>query len=242
MNVLYSRTKDVAIRNIILVIAMLLIASCNMKASEDPDDPGQNESSYLMPIGGIESITVDGNEYYFGFSHSDDRVLTMLFTSADEIAGFAAKELSQRDGAHGKAYWLELANASRNDSELADREDQIISLTDLKDALSKINKDPEKHKIIPSLIIPYHLWYLLEANCNWPDDEAPVEIQSAAVRLGLETDDISSWLEESAAILSGRSPLPKGATRQDARVLFEWYWHTLIDNQAFSWNQKLGFK
>jgi len=236
-----DRTIKTVVRAATVIAIVLLLFSCSSGDSEKSEASNESRGAYSMPVGGIESITVDGTDYYFGYSHIEDRVITRLFSSADEISDYAAKAMSQRDGMHDKAYWLAQANANHLDSELTDREGQTISLTKLNDALLRLKQDSDLNQTIPSLVIPSHLGYLLEMNCNWPDEEPPLEIQTIAVRLGLEADDRSPWLDESAAILSGRSPLPKGASFNDARTLFLWYWKILVENQDHDWNSQLGF-
>ncbi|MGH8107623.1 MAG: hypothetical protein ACREO1_02755 [Arenimonas sp.] len=224
------------LKRIFLILAgMLLLAACNMK------DSFESTGNHAMKIGGIESITVDGIEYFFGYSYTDDRVLTSLYTNKDAMADYATKALKQRDGAHDKAFWLEQIKQSRIESGLSDLEGREINLKELKAALSQLKQSAQDDQTIPALEIPSHLGYLLEMNCDWPNADPPVSIQQAAVRLGLEADDISPWLDESGSVLNGRNPLPKDASFQDAKAVFEWYWQTLIDNQSFDWNRQLGF-
>src|SRR6187401_3292868 len=48
-------------------------------------------------VGGIESITIDGKRYWFGFSFSADAVLSPLIDDPKVMAQFASDYMLQRD-------------------------------------------------------------------------------------------------------------------------------------------------
>ncbi|MEO7200531.1 MAG: hypothetical protein ABIY56_10005 [Dokdonella sp.] len=194
----------------------------------------------MNPIGGIEPITLDGRQHFFGFSFSDDRVLTPLFPSAELAAEYAVVHLAQRDGAHGKQYWLDQARNSLLDPSLADSTELTVSLKPLKADLLELQQDQTTPRTLQDLAVPKYLAYLLETNCDWPDSPVPANVEAAAVRLGLEADDMNPWLEESSSILSGKSGIPAGASFHDAATVFIWYFGTLVEHQQHNWSEHLG--
>ena len=71
---------------------------------------------HASAIAGLESITIDGTRFWFAFDFGSDLVLTDLFASAEDIAEFAAVNLSDRAGQHPADYWLRLARIAEDDS------------------------------------------------------------------------------------------------------------------------------
>jgi hypothetical protein len=69
-----------------------------------------------------------------------------------------------------------------------------------------------------------------------------VSVAEAAVRIGLESDDISPWLDESAAMICGDQPFPEGGTHADAARVFLWYWDTLVGHQRHGWAERLRLR
>lgn len=191
-------------------------------------------------IGGIEPVAIDGRQYFFGFQHTEDRVMTPLFDSADSAAEYAAAHLAQRDGKHDKAFWLEQANESLHDPSITDPEGQSIALAPIKAAIADLKRDPSKIRSHPDFAIPTYLGYLLTMNCEWPDEPAPQEVEDAVVRLGMEIDDTSPWLDETSLMLSGEQAYPDGASPSDAALVFMWCWETLVAHQRHGWSRELG--
>ena len=193
------------------------------------------------PIGGIESISIDGQRYYFGFSYSSDEVLSPLFDDAGAIASYAASHMSQRDGDHDAAYWLESAEHSIDESGLCDDDGRLIDAAALAKIIQEVRSLSGTGEPVRTLILNSHLTYLLHAACDWPDVSPPVEVQAAVTTLGLEVDDISSWLEESTGMLSGQQDLPRGASYRGAAVVFLWYWDTLTGHLRHGWDKHFRF-
>ena len=71
-------------------------------------------------VGGVESVVVDGRRWCFGMDHGSDLVVSPLVDDPDEMAEFAAKYMSQRDGTHDKAYWAELVSWADENSDLVE--------------------------------------------------------------------------------------------------------------------------
>jgi hypothetical protein len=192
------------------------------------------------PVGGIETIEVDGTRYWFGFSYSADRNLSPLFTDAKSMAAFAATHMAQRDGAHDEAFWLTQAQEAVDDSSLSDDEGRVLALAGLREAIGQLRGDAEHARAIPGLVVPPHLYYLLLANAEWGEAEPSAAVKASAVRIGLEADDVSPWLDEPAAMLGGQTPLPVGATFSDAAAVYLWYWDTLRAGQQHGWRERLA--
>ena len=127
-------------------------------------------------VGGIESLTLDGRRYYFGFDFSSDVVLSPLIDDAPAMAAFASEHMRQTTGEHDVAYWEELVALSVEESALVgEDEDRTFVSRDLRGGLPEAGS---------------HLLYLLGAATEWEDwfEEAP-EIKQAFEELGFEEDD-----------------------------------------------------
>ena len=123
--------------------------------------------------GGIESITVDGTRYFFGFDYSSDLVLSPLIDEPAVMAAYAAKYMSQRDGTHDEAYWAEHVGDAVEGSDLTEPDDRDFSGFDLGAGRTT-----------------YHLRYVLGAACSWDtglfEDE---DVVAALTRLKLDPDE-----------------------------------------------------
>lgn len=214
----------------------LLLSGCGVQ-TDTPEAGAQSNA-----VGGIESITVDGKRYFFGYSHRNDRVLTPLFASEDAMAEHAVTHLAQTDGRQDRAFWVEMVKDAVGNSSLSDPEGQAIALAPLKAAVAGLRGDLDTARPLPGLAMPEHLYYLLEMNSQWPDEPTPVAVEQAAQRLGLEADDTSPWLEVSTAVLGGTMPLPKGAQFKDAAAVYLWYFDSLVGYQRHGWSATLGLE
>lgn len=131
----------------------------------------------LDEVGGIESMTVDGRRWYFGFCYSMDIVVSPLIDDPDVMAAFASRHMRQRDGAHDEAYWRELVDMSVEESDLVEEETSRTF-----DGLSLAAE-----RLSPT----YHLSYLLGAATAWEGEgffDDP-EVQSALDEVGAGYDD-----------------------------------------------------
>jgi hypothetical protein len=127
-------------------------------------------------VGGIESITLDGRRYYFGFDYRSDLVLSPLIDDPATMAVFAGEYLRQTTGKHDAAYWAELVALSAAESSLTgDDASRTFTSQDLRGGL------PEPGS---------HLLYLLGAATSWEAwfEEAP-DAQRACAELGFDDDD-----------------------------------------------------
>lgn len=127
-------------------------------------------------VGGIESLTLDGRRYYFGFDYTSDLVVSPLIDDPAAMAAFASEYMCQTTGKHDVAYWEELVASGAEESSLAgDDADRTFSSEDLRGGLP----EPDTH-----------LLYLLGAVTEWDTwfAEAP-DVQRAYDGLGFDDDD-----------------------------------------------------
>ncbi|WP_051293708.1 hypothetical protein [Pseudoduganella violaceinigra] len=121
-------------------------------------------------IGGIESLVLDGQTYFFGFDYSNDLVVSPLLDSIDVMAQFAHHYMEQLDGTHDAAYWRDLAQESIAYSELcSELEDRSFSSTQLAATAALIAQAAQDGYSVSGLNIEYHLLYLLSAAGGWAE-------------------------------------------------------------------------
>ncbi|MFJ5120597.1 hypothetical protein [Kitasatospora sp. NPDC088548] len=127
-------------------------------------------------VAGIESLTLDGHRYYFGFDYGSDMVVSPLIDDPDAMAAFASEHLRQTTGRHDRAYWADLVASAVESSALVSEEAQREWTTE---------------GLRVDLPAPGgHLLYLLGAATEWDDwfAESP-PAQQAYQRLGFEEED-----------------------------------------------------
>ncbi|MFF3071556.1 hypothetical protein ACFVSN_43210 [Kitasatospora sp. NPDC057904] len=128
-------------------------------------------------VGGIESLTLDGRRYYFGFDYRSDLVLSPLFDDAGAMAAFASAHMRQTSGRHDEAHWAGLVAAAAGHTELGcdDAQRDVVSAR-LGGALPEAGG---------------YLLYLLGAVTGWDDwfGAAPPEVQEALDGLGFAGGD-----------------------------------------------------
>jgi hypothetical protein len=131
----------------------------------------------IEEVGGIESMTIDGRRWYFGFCYSMDIVVSPLIDDPDVMAAFASEHMRQRDGAHDAAYWRELVDLSVDESDLvAEDSDRTFDSAAL-----------AANRLTPG----YHLAYLLGAATGWAGDgffDDPA-VHRALGTVGVDYDD-----------------------------------------------------
>lgn len=216
-----------------LLVAAALGATVLVRNTTDAE-------SGFVGIGGLEPISIDGRQYFFGFRFSSDEVLTPLFPDAEAAAEFAAVNMRQRDGKKGVAYWLEQTRETLRDPSLSDVDGLVVELGPLRQALASLRADRETARVMPELVVPQYIDYLMEMNCSWGDVSPPVAVRVAAGRLGFDEDDISAWKDEAASMLRGEVPFPRGTGFHDAAIVFLWYFDTLVHTQRHGWNEVLA--
>ncbi|MBB4951780.1 hypothetical protein F4556_007315 [Kitasatospora gansuensis] len=132
-------------------------------------------------VAGIESLTLDGRRYYFGFDFTSDLVVSPLIDAPAAMAAFAAEHLRQTDGRHGEAYWADLVADAAATSELVWEEaDREFTTRGLRADLPKLGS---------------HLLYLLDAVSEWDGSFAlPPDAQQAYARLGFDENALAKGI------------------------------------------------
>lgn len=170
-------------------------------------------------IGGIESISIDGKRWFFGFSYSNDIVLTPLIDDADVMAAFASRFMLQKDGAHDPAFWREMAEDGIDDSGLTfDAADRVFTTAEFRHIASSIAATVANNNALPDFSIKYHLLYLLSAAVGDEPPSADPAYVAALQKIGLvaqESPALSSACD-ALEMVTGSRPLPAGATHADA--------------------------
>jgi hypothetical protein len=179
-------------------------------------------------VGGIEYIVVDGVTWLFGFSYSDDLVLSPLFDEPHEMAAFAAAHMRQLtrggpDVVHDAAYWAELIEESEGESGLADPENCVFTPEALQALPAWTGSVRDSNRIAAPLAFEYHLSYLLNAAIG---EDRTVELTALQEldRLGLDyqPDEVGTQcLHELVAMATGEDELPESASPRDLAVALQ---------------------
>jgi hypothetical protein len=179
-------------------------------------------------VGGIEYIIVEGVTWLFGFSYSDDLVLSPLFDEPDDMAEFAAAHMRQlkRNGpdvAHDAAYWRELIEESEGESGLADPENCSFTLEALQALPAWTGSVRDSNRIAAPLAFEYHLSYLLNAAVG---EDRTIELSAVEEieRLGVDyqPDQVGTQcLHELLGLATGEDELPESASPRDLAVALQ---------------------
>lgn len=165
-------------------------------------------------VGGIESLVLDGQTYFFGFDYSSDLVLSPLIDSVDAMAQFASRYMEQRDGAHDAGYWRELVEMSANDSGLcSDLESRTFSSAMIANTVTYIAQAALNNSVDSIFSIQYHLLYLLGAAGGWEGpsfdkiEELVYQISGQeALQDGQTISAIAGDLQDALNVLVGATP------------------------------------
>ncbi|KRB69962.1 MULTISPECIES: hypothetical protein [unclassified Kitasatospora] len=157
-------------------------------------------------VAGIESLTLDGRRYYFGFDYTSDLVVSPLIDDPDAMAAFAAEHMRQTDGRHGETYWADLVADAVETSELVWKETEREFTTR---SLRADLPNPGSH-----------LLYLLHAASEWDDSfTLPSDAQQAYTRLGFDEGSFVKGIGECLQAI-----LEDGAdSRPDERTVVRCY-------------------
>jgi hypothetical protein len=186
-------------------------------------------------VGGIESITIDGTRWYFGFDFKEDITVSPLIADADAMAEFASRYMLQTDGRHDAVYWRELVGWAAEDSELSDCEaSREFSTAEFRRIAADLARAQAGDRPLPGIRIEYHLLYLLDAASNLQARTKPADpsYTEAQQRLGFTAEQ---WAPDAVEILSGESPLPEGARYADAATLVRRYLAAAIGTAPGNW-------
>lgn len=165
-------------------------------------------------IGGIESLTIGANRYWFGYSYQADAVLSPLIDDAKVMAQFASDHMLQTDGAHPPEYWDELVEEARNGSSLSDEpSDSALTGDEVRKARRVLTEARKRNGPAGPCELSFHLVGLLEATSG---DHRP-ECEDETLRSAFESlSPQGSCLSGALSVVSGLHPPPPGTTFTDA--------------------------
>ena len=171
----------------------------------------------------IESLTLDGHRYYFGFDYQSDLVVSPLIDAPDTMAAFASEHLRQTDGRHDAAYWADLVTCAVESSELVSRDAEREFTTE---GLRAEPPAPESH-----------LLYLLDAATEWDDSfSLPSDAQQAYGRLGFDEDDVAECVDH--CLRAVRAEGPQG--RPDEWTVARVYLTSAVEHLPGNWALLFG--
>jgi hypothetical protein len=188
-------------------------------------------------VGGIECITIDDQLWFFGFSYSNDVVLTPLIDDAEAMAAYAGQHMLQKDGAHEPGYWRELVEAAIEESDLSgDGTPCAFTTADFRRIASDLSAAEAGNRPLPGFIVEYDLLYLLwvaVGDVPLPDEPAYL---AAMKMLGLPEDASPlNGASVAAEVLAQSRPLPNGATFADAAALLRLCLAALVNRAPGNW-------
>ncbi|WP_327682949.1 hypothetical protein [Kitasatospora sp. NBC_00458] len=169
-------------------------------------------------VAGIESLTLDGQRYHFGFDYTSDLIVSPLVGDPAAMAAFAAEHLRQSDGRHDEAYWAELVADSVRESALVREDaDREFTTAGLRAGLPRPGS---------------HLFYLLDAAGEGDDPSAlPPEAREACARLGFDEDDVAECVD--ACLRAVRED--GAAARPDESTVVRGYLTSAVENLPGNW-------
>lgn len=169
----------------------------------------------INEVGGIESITVDGRRWYFGFCYSMDLVVSPLIDDPEVMAAFASEHMRQTDGAHDVAYWRELVDMSADESDLVGEDSERT----FDSAALAANR----------FALGYHLRYLIGAATGFGGDGF---FDDPAVFDAIRTDD-TEWDSVDACKAALKDPDRSAA----ATVVMNRYLEFVLGRMPANWPQ-----
>jgi hypothetical protein len=180
-------------------------------------------------VGGIESITIGGKRYWFGYSYEADMVLSPLIDDRRVMAQFGSDFMLQRDGAHPPEYWDELVASAVNLSELAsDPGERDFTGVEIRDALREVEAARREKRPAKDLKLSTYLAELLDET-NAVRTELPGACATDAGVAIRRLDKHDDCLRAALKVVSGKTAPPGEATLDDA---FE-----IVSDQIASWRE-----
>jgi len=169
-------------------------------------------------IGGIESITIAGTRYWFGFDYGSDVVLSPLISDPNVMAQFASDHMLQTTGAEPPAYWQKLVHDAIEVSELSSEPGSRDFLgTEIRDAARELRAAASDGGRVGDVRISYHLHYLLAAAS---ESELPNPCDNA---VGERFKRYGHCLPRVLEVVSGKGAPPRETRYEDALELLSGY-------------------
>jgi hypothetical protein len=193
--------------------------------------------NYTGRVGGIESLTMDGRRYYFGFDYKNDAVLSPLIADIDVMASYAHKYMMQSHGSAAIKDWLAVAkNAIENSGYTRNESSQNYRSEFLAQIASDTDRAQKSDVALAEFNIDYDLRYLLDAAREW---EEPTEKPTTSIALQKLNIDIDKhgweYIDEAVAYLNSSKKLPTGATYSDAAIVIQDYFESAGRTMHGNW-------
>jgi hypothetical protein len=191
-------------------------------------------------VGGVESLTIAGKRYWFGFSYRADTVLSPLIDDARVMAQFGSDYLLQTTGAQPPEYWEGLVKTAVDLSDLdSDPGARDFTGHELSDVLLEIEAAKREHR--PArLTLPAHLLYLTDATLKFIEDRrGPFPCAGKWERAIKALDSQGYCLDGALKVVSGRADPPPGTDYEDALAIVADYVDYWRRNAPENWRTLL---
>ncbi|WP_163938704.1 hypothetical protein [Paraferrimonas sp. SM1919] len=198
------------------------------------------ETGDTKPVAGIETVIIDGIKHFYAYDFSADEVVSPLFQNETSMAEFAESNLNQKDGKHSQAYWLELIEYSKDESEifeevpslLIDEVKELWSCLKQAKAQGNIKKIENLNPFISDVLIN------LERENIDSNIWGELTIKSDFELLDLSSEDILEMIKHVLGMKSDYSDV----TYQDAASISITYLNSIAQNLEHSWQDVLEGK
>lgn len=189
-------------------------------------------------ISGVESITIDGKRWLFGFDYQSNLVVSPLIDDPDTMAAFASRYMMQTDGMHDAHYWMKIVLWAIDGvpGGLASPENANFSSSDFHRIAIELAAAQADNHALPGFAIDYHMLYLLAAAVGDRPPSVDATYASARQRIGLSDRDSRLYLAcDAVDLLNGSTPLTNGATYADVATFLRLCLSDIVDNAPANW-------
>ncbi|MDP9892144.1 hypothetical protein J2W32_004287 [Variovorax boronicumulans] len=180
-------------------------------------------------VGGIESFTLDGRRYYFGFDHKQGLVLSPAIDDAAAMAHFASRHMQAlyrgrlfgllgKTGPRDEAFWAEAVEWSENATDLPGQPERTLASAQLAASVSELGLAAQENRIAREFM----------------PDALPCMLLAAA---GDGSPDEAEGIQAEVAIVWGREPLPPGREIADIARTLQARLDALVDRAQGNWAQ-----
>lgn len=166
-------------------------------------------------VGGIESLTIAGKRYWFGFSYKADAVLSPLIDDRRVMAQFGSDYMLQTDGAHPPEYWDKLVVLATSESALSSKPGtSAFSGSEIRDLVQLVSEAKRTSAPVAGLHLPTDLSYLLDATSHWQSIAEGRDLNTVEKALAeLGQGDL---LDGALRVVAGKSAPPPETRLEDA--------------------------
>ena len=188
-------------------------------------------------VGGIESITLDGTRYFFGYDFCNDLVISPLIDDMDAMAAFACRYMEQMDGKHDAEYWRELAEDAVTYTDLAcDDEDRDFTSQQMRDIVAQLKAIATRNQPAVNLPIEYHMLFLLQSACGDIDALVDNDMRSAFQGIGLSLEEgILDCVDDCIDFMNGKANANVQGSYRDVAIAVQKFLATLAARLPDNW-------